>query len=42
VACGIADQEALSLTETDLEEQRGPVLVRHGKNDRRRQVEMDA
>ena len=34
--------EALSLTETDLEEQRGSVLVRHGKNDRRRRVGMDA
>ena len=38
--CGI--NEALSLTETDLEEQRGSVLVRDGKNDRRRQVGMDA
>jgi site-specific recombinase XerD len=34
--------EALSLTETDLEERRGSILVRHGKNDRRRQVGMDA
>ncbi len=34
--------EALSLTETDLEERRGSVLVRHGKNDRRRRVGMDA
>jgi hypothetical protein len=34
--------EALSLIETDLEEQRGSILVRHEKNDRRRQVGMDA
>src|ERR1019366_4570037 len=35
-------QEALSLTETDLDQQRGSILVRHGKNDRRREVGMDA
>jgi site-specific recombinase XerD len=39
---GLRINEALSLSETDLEEQRGSVLVRHGKNDRRRQVGMDA
>jgi len=39
---GLRINEALSLTETDLEEQRGSILVRHGKNDRRRQVGMDA
>jgi site-specific recombinase XerD len=39
---GLRINEALSLTETDLEEQRGSVLIRHGKNDRRRQVGMDA
>ena len=39
---GLRINEALSLTETDLEERRGSVLVRHGKNDRRRQVGMDA
>ena len=32
---GLRINEALSLPETDLEEQRGSVLVRHGKNDRR-------
>jgi site-specific recombinase XerD len=32
---------ALSLTETDLDQRRGSVLVRHGKNDRRREVGMD-
>ena len=39
---GLRINEALSLTETDLEERRGSILVRHGKNDRRRQVGMDA
>jgi site-specific recombinase XerD len=35
-------QEALALTETDLDERRGSVLIRHGKNDKRREVGMDA
>jgi len=39
---GLRINEALSLTETDLEERRGSILVRHGKNDRRRLVGMDA
>jgi site-specific recombinase XerD len=39
---GLRINEALSLNETDLEEQRGSILVRHGKNERRRQVGMDA
>jgi site-specific recombinase XerD len=39
---GLRINEALSLTETDLEERRGSILVRHGKNDRRRHVGMDA
>lgn len=39
---GLRINEALSLTETDLDERRGSILVRHGKNDRRREVEMDA
>ena len=39
---GLRISEALSLIETDLEERRGSILVRHGKNDRRRQVGMDA
>jgi integrase len=38
---GLRINEALSLTETDLDERRGSVLVRHGKNDRRREVGMD-
>jgi len=32
----------VSLTETDLDQRRGSILVRHGKNDRRREVGMDA
>jgi integrase len=39
---GLRIHEALSLTETDLDTRRGSVLVRHGKNDRRREVGMDA
>ena len=39
---GLRINEALSLTETDLDERRGSILVRHGKNDRRREVGMDA
>ena len=35
---GLRIQEALSLTETDLDQRRGSILVRHGKNDRRREV----
>src|SRR5437588_4974523 len=38
---GLRIQEALSLTEIDLDERRGSILVRHGKNDRRREVGMD-
>src|SRR5450755_1010751 len=39
---GLRIQEALALTETDLDQRRGAVLVRHGKNDKRREVGMDA
>jgi hypothetical protein len=39
---GLRINEALSLTETDLDERRGSILVTHGKNDRRREVGMDA
>ena len=39
---GLRIHEALSLIETDLDRRRGSVLVRHGKNDRRREVGMDA
>jgi site-specific recombinase XerD len=38
---GLGIQEALSLTETDLDRRRESILVRHGKNDRR-EVGMDA
>jgi site-specific recombinase XerD len=38
---GLRIHEALSLTETDLDQRRGSILVRHGKNDRRREVGMD-
>jgi integrase len=39
---GLRINEALSLTETDLDQRRGSILVRHGKNNRRREVGMDA
>ena len=39
---GLRINEALSLSETDLDQRRASVLVRHGKNDRRREVGMDA
>lgn len=39
---GLRINEALSLIETDLDKGRGSILVRHGKNDRRREVGMDA
>ena len=38
---GLRIQEALTLTETDLDERRGALLVRHGKGDKRREVGMD-
>jgi site-specific recombinase XerC len=39
---GLRIHEALSLTETDLDQRHGSILIRHGKNDRRREVGMDA
>jgi site-specific recombinase XerD len=39
---GLRINEALMLCETDLEPQRGAVLVRHGKGGKRREVGMDA
>ena len=39
---GLRVQEALALIETDLDERRGSLLVRHGKGGRRREVGMDA
>ena len=38
---GLRIREALALAETDLDERRGRVLVRHGKGDRRREVGID-
>jgi integrase len=39
---GLRIQEALALTEGDLDQRRGSVLVRRGKGGRRREVGMDA
>ena len=38
---GLRISEALALNETDLDSDRGAVLVRHGKNDKRHEVGMD-
>ncbi len=38
---GLRIHEALALTEADLDHRRGALLVRHGKNDKRREVGMD-
>jgi site-specific recombinase XerC len=38
---GLRISEALALTETDLDRDRGALLVRHGKGDKRREVGMD-
>ena len=39
---GLRIQEALTLTETDLDPRRGSVLVRQGKGNKRREVGMDS
>ena len=39
---GLRIHEPLALIETDLDPRRGSILVRHGKNDRRREIGMDA
>jgi site-specific recombinase XerC len=39
---GLRIHQAQSLTETDLDQRRGSILVGHGNNDRRREVGMDA
>src|SRR3954462_10069974 len=39
---GLRISEALALAESDLDVQRGSVLVRHGKGDKRREVGMDS
>jgi site-specific recombinase XerD len=38
---GLRISEALALNETDLDPERGSLLVRHGKGDKRREVGMD-
>jgi site-specific recombinase XerD len=38
---GLRVSETLALTESDLDADRGAILVRHGKGDRRREVGMD-
>ena len=38
---GLRISEALALNETDLDSERGALLVRHGKGDKRREVGMD-
>jgi site-specific recombinase XerC len=38
---GLRISEALALNETDLDPDRGSLLVRHGKGDKRREVGMD-
>ena len=38
---GLRISEALALNETDLDPDRGALLVRHGKGDKRREVGMD-
>ncbi len=38
---GLRIHEALALTESDLDERRGALLVRHGKGGKRREVGMD-
>src|SRR2546423_13421869 len=38
---GLRIGEALALSESDLDDRRGSVLVRHGKGDKRREVGMD-
>jgi len=39
---GLRVQEALALIESDLDDHRGSLLVRHGKGGRRREIGMDA
>jgi site-specific recombinase XerD len=39
---GVRVQEALALMESDLDDRRGSLLIRHGKGGRRREIGMDA
>jgi hypothetical protein len=38
---GLRISEALALSETDVDERRGSLLIRHGKGDKRREAGMD-
>src|ERR1700729_1356251 len=38
---GLRISEALALSETDIDSQRGSLLIRHGKGDKRREAGMD-
>jgi site-specific recombinase XerD len=38
---GLRISEALALNETDIDERRGSLLIRHGKGDKRREAGMD-
>ncbi len=38
---GLRISEALALSESDLDESRGAILVRHGTGDKRREAGMD-
>jgi integrase len=38
---GLRISEALALNETDLDSDRGALLIRHGRGDKRREVGMD-
>jgi site-specific recombinase XerD len=38
---GLRISEALALSETDVDQRRGSLLIRHGKNDKRRESGMD-
>jgi site-specific recombinase XerD len=38
---GLRISEALALNETDVDERRGSLLIRHGKDDKRREAGMD-
>ena len=38
---GLRISEALALNETDIDTTRGPLLIRHGKGDSRREAGMD-
>ena len=41
MAGGLRISEALALNETDIDQRRGSMLIRHGKGDKRREAGMD-